>query len=160
MIITYKKLPWLNWYCLIVICAHVRIYYNNYASKLIVNLSGKTLSRKIFIGEKYSSLGKYFVTFPRRKFSPVIFESNFFINIFICQSIITIGSSLFSVEIGSSNETVSPSFSLFLLSVSSFRLFSFESYSFESFSFESSSLSIVLKSIFPSSLLSTTKSPE
>ena len=81
------------------------------------------LIRENFVREKYSSLGKYFITFPRRKFSPVIFKSNFFINIFICQSIITIGESLFSIEIGSSSEIVSPSFSLFRFSVSSFRSF-------------------------------------
>ena len=65
-------------------------------------LLAKSSSGKIFVEEKYSSLWKYFVIFPRRKFSPIIFKSNFFINIFICKSIITIGNSLFLVEIGSS----------------------------------------------------------
>ena len=41
-------------------------------------LSGKAPLGKIFFGENYSSPAKYFATFPRRKFSPVIFESNHF----------------------------------------------------------------------------------
>ena len=41
-----------------------------------------------FVGENYSSPEKYFVTFLRRKFSPVSFESNHFLTFFIAFNII------------------------------------------------------------------------
>ena len=68
-----------------------------------------------FVGENFSSPGKYFVTFPRRKFFPVLFESNYFLT-----SIIATGTSLVSFLMGSSNVTFSSSFSLISLSSFSF----------------------------------------
>ena len=83
-----------------------------------ITLSGKTSSGKIFVGEKYSSLGKYFVTFSPRKFSPVVFESNHFLTFFnasniINQSVITTDTFLVLLVIGSSNV----SFFIFLINL-------------------------------------------
>ena len=38
---------------------------------------------KIFVEKSYSSPGNYFVTFPRQKFSPTIFESNHFLTVLL-----------------------------------------------------------------------------
>ena len=73
------------------------------------------------VGDDCTSPREYFAIFPRRKFSPVIFESNHFLTFFVAfniiiQSIVTTGTSLVSLVIGSSNVTVSSSFSLISLS--------------------------------------------
>ena len=48
----------------------------------------QTSPGKIFVEENYSSPGKYFVTFPGPKFSPIIFDSNHFLTFFIAFNII------------------------------------------------------------------------
>ena len=79
---------------------------------------GKFSSGKIFVGENYSSPGKYFVTFSPRKFSPVVFESNHFLTFFnasniINQSVITTDTFLVLLVIESSNV----SFFIFLINL-------------------------------------------